>query len=610
MIPQEFVDSLLQKIDIVDIVGKHVELKKTGSNYLGLCPFHKEKSPSFTVSPYKNFYHCFGCGASGDAINFLKNHLNLHYVESLEHLANHLGIKLPPKTSIDKNANNSQQNISNNSKDKLNSYFIAMKNITAFYKQQLKQNTLAIEYLKSRGITGITARNFALGYANNAWNDLSQLNLPKQILIDMGMLSHKEDKYYDKFRHRIMFPIRNIKGEIIAFGGRSLDLEQKPKYLNSPETILFNKSNTLYGLFENINGIKQAQKILVVEGYMDVIALNQYGINYAVATLGTACTLDHILSLFRYTQHIIFSFDGDTAGYSAAIKALEKIMPALSDERKVEFLFLPKEHDPDSFIRANGVEAFLRLVNHSMPLSSLLIQTLIDGLDLNIAENRAKVLKNSNAILKQMPTIFLKKQIQQNIWAATNVNKNIRNANSNNWGKSLFNKQIVSALDTFMFHIFNFANLVKELNDDDHKWISNYSPDLKADFWQLANNFSLNQDKNIWLNSSYSSIYLRLSQLEIRDNEKTGFLKLAINLCILGLEKSIKYHFDEFAKMSSEPKDNSEKIKDSTAILYNLNLNKKKYVQRIDLLKKIELLELEEKNCADLWQQYKSLQQF
>jgi len=496
MIPQDFVDNLIQKIDILDIVGKYVELKRAGSNYLGLCPFHNEKSPSFTVSPQKNFYHCFGCGESGNSINFLKNHLGLTYIDSVKHLADIVGLIVPNDTKI------------NIPKEDNTEDFEALNKISLFYQQQLKANTTAIDYLKNRGLTGIIAKNFAIGYAPDAWHSITSLSIENNILQQTGMLSKKNNHEYDKFRHRIMFPIRNVKGQTIAFGGRVID-SQEPKYLNSPETKLFNKSNTLYGIYESMQGIKQAKKVLVVEGYMDVIALHQYGVDYVVATLGTACTLEHVLSLFRYTQHIIFSFDGDSAGERAALKALERVIPALKDDRTVEFLFLPKEYDPDSFIRNLGIEAFERSINNAIPLSKLLIKVLTNGYNLEVAEDRAKIMRKSKMYLKEMPQTFLKQQIEQTIWGMTNSNNKIRKNISNKWSSKNIKRVMLEPIDKLIQSIFKYPHLIDIINADCRRWI-NYNHEYMHNFWEICTDYKQSKNKDIWLNSSFASFYNRL----------------------------------------------------------------------------------------------------
>ena len=494
-IPKDFIDTLVQRVDIVDIIGKHVELKKTGSNYLGLCPFHNEKSPSFIVSSQKNIYHCFGCGVGGNSLTFLKNHLNLSYVDSIKQLAKIAGISVPEV----KNIQDDQNYIP---KQDYSTEYQALTAFNNFYQTQLKTQQLAIDYLKNRGLTGLIAKKFALGYASDNFNNLEHLGISNNILAKIGMLSQKNDRFYSRFRNRIMFPIRNRDGQIIAFGGRVFN-GGEPKYLNSPETPLFNKNQTLYGLFESFDGIKTARKALVVEGYMDVVALHQYGFNYTVATLGTACTVEHMQLLFRYTQHIVFAFDGDAAGERAALKALERVLPALKDDRTVEFIFLPNAHDPDSYIRAFGVESFERLIQKAMPLSKLLLKVLTDGHNLEIAEHRAKVQAKANSYLKNMPNIFLKQQIQQTLWGMTNTNNKVRTSTTKKWQQKNSKKPILQPIENLMRAMFNQPLLANIICAETKAWINYAYPDMQ-DFWhkclEFYKNYSAEQKTSFWLN--------------------------------------------------------------------------------------------------------------
>jgi DNA primase len=407
MIPQSFIADLLNRIDIVEVVGRHVTLKKAGANFQGLCPFHNEKSPSFSVSPTKQFYHCFGCGAHGSAISFLMEHSGLTYVDAIEELARSAGLTVPREERRPQDLAKQQQAIALSE---------VMSPAADWYKQQLKLNTRAIDYLKGRGLSGEIAKRFNLGYAPESWQGLEAVfgaysqDSIANVLVEAGLIIQSEAKRYDRFRDRIMFPIRNPKGQVIAFGGRILDAGE-PKYLNSPETPLFSKGNTLYGLFEARQAIRDKGYVIVCEGYMDVVALAQLGFANGVATLGTACTANHVRALMRQTDRIIFSFDGDAAGQRAAKRALEACLPMMADDKEIKFLFLPTEHDPDSFVRERGAPAFEEAIRQAMPLSSFLIQVANEDHDWNTPEGRAQTQHAAKPLLLSMPAIALRAQL-------------------------------------------------------------------------------------------------------------------------------------------------------------------------------------------------------
>ena len=413
MIPQSFTADLLNRIDIVDVVGQYVSLKKAGGNFQGLCPFHNEKSASFSVSPTKQFYHCFGCGAHGSAIGFLMEYSGLSYVEAIEDLARSAGLNVPREERTPGQVSAFEQSMALTE---------VMEKAAHYYVQQLKQSDRAIDYLKRRGLSGEIAKQFGLGYAPDAWTSLSNVFGPysqdktAKLLAEVGLLIQGEDdgkgtaRRYDRFRDRVMFPIKNTKGQVIAFGGRILD-KGEPKYLNSPETTIFKKGQTLYGLFEGRKAIREKGYALVCEGYMDVVALAQLGFGNAVATLGTACTSYHVQALMRQTDKIVFSFDGDAAGQRAAKRALEACLPMLADDKEIRFLFLPTEHDPDSYVREKGVDAFSEAIKVSLPLSAFLIKTVGEGHDWETAEGRAQAQSAAKPYLKSMPAIALRSQI-------------------------------------------------------------------------------------------------------------------------------------------------------------------------------------------------------
>ncbi len=377
-IPRSFIESLLARADIVQVINNRVPLKKAGNSYKACCPFHDEKTPSFNVSQTKQFYHCFGCGASGDALKFLMDYDGLSFVEAVEALAAQYGMEVP-REKVSPARQKEQQERQQKQRD----LYDVMHMVAKFYRHQLRDHATSEQakaYLRQRGLSPQIAKEFVIGYAPDGWDTLIKgLQADQRLqaqLTEVGMLVHKENgKIYDRFRERIMFPIRDGRGRVIAFGGRILG-DGQPKYLNSPETPIFHKSNTLYGLFEMRQSREKFDHILVVEGYMDVVALAQFGIRNAVATLGTATTIEHLELLFRHVQEVVFCFDGDAAGLKAAWKALELVLPMMEKERSVKFLFLAEGEDPDSTVRKEGVEGFTRRIKEALSLSDFLINGL------------------------------------------------------------------------------------------------------------------------------------------------------------------------------------------------------------------------------------------
>ena len=420
MIPPSFIQDLLTRVDVVDIVGRYVQLKKGGANFMGLCPFHNEKSPSFTVSPTKQFYHCFGCGAHGTAIGFLIEYSGMGFVEAVKDLAQNVGMIVPENEDRLPPAQRAQEQA------KTLALSEAMTRACDFYRQQLRSAERAKQYLIGRGLTGEIAARFGIGYALDGWDGLRAVfpDYEATALVEAGLVIDRSDedggnrKRYDRFRDRVMFPIRNIKGQVIGFGGRILD-SGEPKYLNSPETPLFQKGSELYGLFEARQAIREAGYVLVTEGYMDVVALAQLGFAQVVATLGTACTTVHVQKLLRQTDNVIFSFDGDGAGRRAARRALDASLPYATDDKSVKFLFLPTEHDPDSYIRANGTEAFARQVQEAMPLSQFLLKEVSADNDMNTPEGRARTQFDAKPLLQALPASGLRLQIVRSLAALT-----------------------------------------------------------------------------------------------------------------------------------------------------------------------------------------------
>ena len=415
-IPQHFIQELLARVDVVEVVGRYVQLKKGGANFMGLCPFHGEKSPSFSVSPTKQFFHCFGCGKNGNAIGFLMDHAGMTFVEAVKDLAQNVGMPVPEEDISPQDRERAAQQ-----RHKQATLTDVLEKAGESFRKHLRNSPKAIDYLKGRGLSGEIAKQFGLGYAPEGWRSLASVfpDYQDPLLAESGLVivnqeDGEEEKRYDRFRDRVMFPIRNVKGECIGFGGRVL-FEGTPKYLNSPETPVFSKGRELYGLFEARNALRDAGYVLVTEGYMDVVALAQLGFPNAVATLGTACTTEHVQKLFRFTDNVVFSFDGDSAGRRAARKALDGALPYATDVRSVKFLFLPAEHDPDSYIREFGKEAFAHCVTEAMPLSRFLIEVARDGCDLHTAEGRAHMASNAKPLWMALPDGALKRQLLSEI---------------------------------------------------------------------------------------------------------------------------------------------------------------------------------------------------
>ncbi|MBD1552120.1 DNA primase [Pseudomonas typographi] len=408
LIPQSFIDDLLNRTDIVDVVSARVQLKKTGKNYAACCPFHKEKTPSFTVSPDKQFYYCFGCGAGGNALGFVMDHDNLEFPQAVEELAKAAGMEVPREESL--RGSKPRQPVDS-------PLYPLLANAADFYRQALKshpQRRAAVEYLKGRGLSGEVARDFALGLAPPGWDNLLKHfgadNLQQKVMIDAGLLIENAEtgKRYDRFRDRVIFPIRDSRGRVIAFGGRVLG-DDKPKYLNSPETPVFHKGQELYGLYEARKHNRNLDEIIVVEGYMDVIALAQQGLRNAVATLGTATSEEHLKRLFRLVPSVLFCFDGDQAGRNAAWRALEATLPSLQDGRKARFLFLPEGEDPDSLVRAEGLDAFrARIHQHAQPLADYFFQQLTAEADPRSLEGKAHMATLARPLIERVPGANLK----------------------------------------------------------------------------------------------------------------------------------------------------------------------------------------------------------
>jgi DNA primase len=410
MIPEDFIQDLLARVDIVDLVDSYVPLKKAGANYAACCPFHNEKTPSFTVSPSKQFYHCFGCGAHGTAIGFVMEYQGMGFVDAVRELAARAGMTVPDDGGHTPHSGGNTRNL-----------IEVMGRAAAWYKEQLRQSPRAIDYCKRRGLTGETAARFGIGYAPDGWQNLQAVfaDYDSDALRQAGLvIDNDSGRRYDRFRDRLMIPIINPKGDIIAFGGRVID-QGEPKYLNSPETPLFEKGRELFGLPQARQAMRATDTAIVTEGYMDVIALSQHGIGNAVATLGTATTPTHVQKLLRQVDRVVFAFDGDAAGRKAAWRALENALEALADNKRIGFVFLPPEHDPDSFVRERGQAEFERLVAQAMPLSDFLLRELAQRCDLTNAEGKARLIYEAKPLLHKLPTPLLRLQLVKRLGEAS-----------------------------------------------------------------------------------------------------------------------------------------------------------------------------------------------
>jgi len=394
LIPQDFIDDLIARADVVEVIGKRIQLKKAGREFKACCPFHDEKTPSFTVSPGKGFYHCFGCGAHGTAIGFLMEYEHMSFVEAIESLASIMGVDVP-RDETERPAR------------RYDELFSLMSSVERHWQACLKEDANAIDYLKQRGIDGATAKRFGIGFAPDSWSDVldkfGKTPEAQERLLTTGLVIRKDNgKHYDRFRDRIMFPIRDTRGRTVGFGGRVLG-GGEPKYLNSPETVLFHKGRELYGLYEARQALRQIERLVVVEGYMDVVALARHGIDFSIATLGTATTTDHLNILFRLTDNVFFSFDGDRAGKAAAWRALENALPQVREGRQIRFVFLPDGHDPDSYVNEQGPDAFIEAIDEGVVLSDFLIEELASQVDMSTVDGKARLAELAKPLLHKIP---------------------------------------------------------------------------------------------------------------------------------------------------------------------------------------------------------------
>lgn len=412
LIPQHFIDDLITRADIVEVLGRRIQLKKAGREFKACCPFHDEKTPSFTVSPSKGFYHCFGCGAHGTALGFLMEYDHLEFVEAVETLAGMMGIDVPRDESL-KPAR------------RYDELFELMQKVEKYYQGELRNYQPAIDYLQARGIDGATAKRFGIGYAPSGWSHLLDKFGTSKVAIErllaVGLIIRKDDSnHYDRFRARIMFPIRDSRGRCIGFGGRVLG-QDEPKYLNSPETVLFHKGRELYGLYEARQAVRQIERLVVVEGYMDVIGLARHGIDFATATLGTATTEEHLNRLFRISDEIHFCFDGDRAGRAAAWRALETALPQIREGRQIRFVFLPEGQDPDTYVQADGAAGFEKAMDQALAMSDYLVEELASQVDMKSVDGRARLAELARPLVGKIPAGVYKELLLERLAEAVGL---------------------------------------------------------------------------------------------------------------------------------------------------------------------------------------------
>lgn len=469
-IPREFINELLVRVDIVDLIDSHLPLKKTGANYVARCPFHTEKSPSFSVNRNKQMFYCFGCGASGNAISFLMDFNHLDFVEAVEDLAAFVGVDVPRETSsVSYQSEPKKQDVSN--------LYTVMEQVATFYVQQLRNSAegkKAVDYLKARGISGTVASDFMLGYAPTQWRRLVD-QFDTKTLTDCGLLgSNDNGEVYGRFRGRLMFPIRDKRGRIVGFGGRVLD-DSLPKYLNSPETPLFSKGKEVYGLYELLAKNSKPQRILLVEGYMDVVALAQFGVHTAVAVLGTAASRVHLDLLFRFTSELVFCFDGDSAGQTAAWRVMESAFASLKDGKSCRIMTLPPQHDPDSLIREQGLEGFNGCVETAMPLSQYFFAQLTANVNLSEREGRSQLVKQAKPYLEKLSESIFKEMMLDQLKTLSGVDNiddldNAANLKSNQWQRLAKGRQPLPRLTLAL--LIQYPELIEIIKQREIDWNS------------------------------------------------------------------------------------------------------------------------------------------
>ncbi|MGY3568718.1 DNA primase [Vibrio paucivorans] len=551
-IPRSFIDDLLARLDIVDIVDARVKLKKKGKNYGACCPFHNEKTPSFSVSQEKQFYHCFGCGAHGNAIDFMMEYERLEFVEAIEELASFLGLDVPREQ---RNGNFSSQPRAN-TEQKRNLYDL-MGSIAQFYRKQLKSSNskVAIDYLKERGLSGEIVQKFGIGYVADEW-DLVRKNFGQQkdaqdMLVSGGMLiENDKGNRYDRFRGRVMFPIRDRRGRVIGFGGRVLG-DGTPKYLNSPETPIFHKGKELYGLYEVLQAYREPPQVLVVEGYMDVVALAQYGVDYSVASLGTSTTGDHVQMLFRQTNTVVCCYDGDRAGKEAAWRALENSLEYLKTGNTLKFLFLPDGEDPDSYIRQHGKDAFEQLVKEATPLSTYLFENLIELHQINLGTNEGKSALRAHAstLINKIPDSYFQELLEKLLDERTGFDNQLRKARKHvNETRPQPHKEIkrtpMREVIALLIQNPSYADMVPDLTSVRELSLPGLGLLVEVlDYCRARPHINTGQLLESWRNRQNEALLSRLASWEIpldEDNQEDIFLDSLDKILAQCVEKQIE----------------------------------------------------------------------
>lgn len=551
-IPRSFIDDLLARLDIVDIVDARVKLKKKGKNYGACCPFHNEKTPSFSVSQEKQFYHCFGCGVHGNAIDFIMEFERLDFVEAIEELASFLGLDVPREQRSGEISTAPRAN----SEQKRNLYDL-MGGISNFYRSQLKisANKPAIDYLKNRGLSGEIVQKFGIGYVADEW-DLVRKNFGQQkeaqdMLVTGGMLiENDKGNRYDRFRGRVMFPIRDRRGRVIGFGGRVLE-DGTPKYLNSPETPIFHKGKELYGLYEVLQAYREPPQILVVEGYMDVVALAQYGVDYSVASLGTSTTGDHVQMLFRQTNTVVCCYDGDRAGKEAAWRALENALEYLKTGNTLKFLFLPDDEDPDSYIRENGQEAFEQLVQNATPLSTYLFDNLIEihKLNLGATEGKSALRAHASALISKIPDSYFQELLEKLLDERTGFDNQLRRArvhtkNPTPQPHKELKRTPMREVIALLIQNPSYADMVPDLSSVKGLQLPGLSLFVEVlDKCHAHPHINTGQLLEHWRHNKHEALLSRLASWEIpldEDNQEDIFLDSLDNILAQCVEKQIE----------------------------------------------------------------------
>ncbi|WP_332398684.1 DNA primase [Vibrio metschnikovii] len=555
-IPRSFIDDLLARLDIVDIIDARVKLKKKGKNYGACCPFHNEKTPSFSVSQEKQFYHCFGCGVHGNAIDFLMEYERLEFPEAIEELASYLGLEVPREERYNNSQSASNSTPRVNSDEKRTLYDL-LSNIAQFYRQQLKTpaGRGAIEYLKDRGLSGDIAQQFGIGYVPDEW-DLVRRNFgqhpqTQEMLVTGGMLIENESgKRYDRFRGRVMFPIRDRRGRVIGFGGRVIG-NGTPKYLNSPETPIFHKGKELYGLYEVMQAHRDPVQILVVEGYMDVVALAQYGVDYAVASLGTATTGDHLQLLFRQTNTVVCCYDGDRAGREAAWRALENALSYLKSGNILKFLFLPDGEDPDSYIRKHGKENFEQAVQSAKPLSSYLFENLIETHKLNLGtvEGKSTLRTLANELINKIPDVGFQQELDEKLDKLTGFMSHGKQRRTQPTSErpqphKELKRTPMREVIALLVQNPSYAEMVPELSSVKHLAIPGLSLLVNVvENCQQHPHITTGQLLEHWRNNEHEALLSRLASWEIplvEDNQEELFLDSLDKILAQCVEKQIE----------------------------------------------------------------------